>query len=104
MAKYRRKGKLIGANKPHRIKLKKRLFATLDLPMETDKRVFKMTMVGRGDLLVENHKGVLKYDVKAIRLIVEDGVIAIEGASLELMQLADERAYVKGNIESVVFT
>lgn len=103
MAKYRRKGKVIDTKKPRRIKLKKRLFATLDLPLETDKRVFKLTMVGRCDLLLENHKGVLKYDTKSIRLLVNDGVIAIEGASLELMQLADERAYVKGNIESVEF-
>lgn len=81
-----------------RKKWKKAVFRALDLPEEADGNTIKITMIGRGDLLVENHKGILQYAVEHIRLLSSDGVIRIEGTALMLSEFGMGRAYVRGEI------
>lgn len=78
--------------------LKKAVFRVLDLPEEADGNTIKVTMVGRNDLLVENHKGVLQYAVELVRLLSSDGVLRVEGAQLMLSEFGMGRAYIRGEI------
>ena len=85
--------------RPHKkSKWQRALLSVLDLPVETEPTVPKLTMVGRSDLLVENHKGVLQYTPDSIRLMTHEGVLNISGQELELLELAAGRAYVRGKI------
>lgn len=84
-------------------KWKRAILSALDLPVETEPTVPKMTMVGRGDLLVENHKGVLQYDKTNVRLLTHDGILHITGENLELLELAAGRAYVRGRLEGALY-
>ncbi|MEL7602048.1 MAG: YabP/YqfC family sporulation protein [Bacillota bacterium] len=83
---------------------KRALLGALDLPVETEPTVPKLTMVGRGDLLVENHKGVLQYDKSNVRLLTHEGVLHITGENLELLELAVGRAYVRGRLAGALYT
>ncbi len=88
---------------PHRAPWNRQLLTRLDLPVETDATVPKLTMVGRGDLLVENHTGVLQYEPARIRLTTHEGVLQIGGTDLNLMELSTGRAYVRGTVSSVSY-
>ncbi len=81
----------------------RQLLTKLDLPVETDATVPKLTMVGRGDLLVENHTGVLRYDSACIRLTTHEGVLEIGGTDLELRELSTGRAYIRGGIAHIAY-
>lgn len=87
--------------RPRKAAWNRQLLTKLDLPVETDATVPKLTMVGRGDLLVENHTGVLQYDSTRIRLTTHEGVLNISGADLNLLELSTGRAYVRGAISGV---
>lgn len=89
--------------KKRSIKLRRAILSALDLPEETESYVPKLTMVGKSDLLVENHKGVLQYDSKQVRLVVYEGAICVQGDMLELLQMSDTRAYVKGRISAITW-
>lgn len=89
--------------KKKKIKLKRKLLAALDLPEETEPAVQKLTMLGREDLLIENHMGVQQCDRKEIRIITHEGIVCIQGEELVLLQVAQTRAYIRGGIRSIGF-
>ena len=86
-----------------RKKLTRKLLSALDLPRETDGVAPRITWVAREDLLVENHTGVLQCLRERIRLHTREGTLSIDGKEMELLELAAERAYVRGGIRSVAF-
>ncbi len=88
--------------KGRHIKLRRKLLASLDLPVETEPSVPKLTMLGNHELLVENHAGVLRYETYIIRLKTYTGGIVITGEGLELLELSGSRAYVRGVIAGIV--
>lgn len=84
-------------------KLRRSLLQALDLPVEVDGSIPRLTIVGKFDLLLENHTGVLHCGKEQIRLTTSGGVVMVEGKALVLLELANGRAYVKGTIEGVKF-
>ncbi|MDR1619203.1 MAG: YabP/YqfC family sporulation protein [Clostridiales bacterium] len=77
------------------------MLRALDLPQETAPDVQKITMVGRNDLLVENHAGVMRYDDAVVRLRTHEGVLTVTGKELTLLEMANTRAYIQGAIASI---
>ena len=83
--------------------LQRKVLEVLDLPQETMKDVPKVTMLARGDMLIENHTGILEYKDGYIRVNTPLGVVRVDGKSLELMELATERVYIKGEIAAFCY-
>lgn len=103
MARKKRQasGAKLPQKRPRKAPWNRQLLTKLDLPVETDATVPKITMVGRGDLLVENHTGVLQYDPVQIRLTTHEGVLEIKGIELQLLELSTGRAYVRGTVAQI---
>jgi len=93
----KQKGKLT------RKKLKKQVYRALDLPEEADRSVLKLTMVGRGDLLVENHTGVLTCTERLLRLNSALGAVTIVGEELSMAEFSEDRAFIRGTFTSLAF-
>ena len=87
----------------HRKQMKRRVFEALDLPEEVLPGVPKMTLCGREDLLIENHRGVLEYGEERVRILTEMGVVCITGEELMLSELGTERIYVRGRVNSCLY-
>lgn len=85
-----------------RIKLKKRFMELMDLPGELAGEV-RLTQVGRGSLLIENHGGVSGFYDDCVRLKTDDGILAVKGEGLTLSELLPERLLITGRITSVGF-
>jgi len=79
-------------------RLRKKLLSALDLPVDADGDALKITMVADTDLLVENHKGVVRYTESLVRLYSEHGILRIVGQGLQLSEFAAERAYIRGSV------
>ncbi|MEL7610050.1 MAG: YabP/YqfC family sporulation protein [Bacillota bacterium] len=80
-----------------------KVLQALDLPEETMKDVPKVTLLARQDMLIENHTGILEYKGDYVRVNTPLGVLRVDGASLELMELAAERVYIKGEIAAFCY-
>lgn len=61
----------------------------------------RVTMMGRGSVLVEGQRGVVELGVSCIRLRTAYGVLSIRGTGLRLQELSADAAMIRGEeIES----
>ncbi|OPX46440.1 YabP family protein [Ruminiclostridium hungatei] len=93
--------KLKPVKKPN---LKERVTEVLELPKEIVLNMPKLTMLGNGDLIVENYKGILEYDEGIIRLNTASGIIRVTGADIYIKEITMESIMIFGNIQSLEFT
>lgn len=76
---------------------------SLSLPPEIDLSLPKLTMYGRGELLLENHRGVLCYTDTEARFLTEDGMVVVRGRDMELFEFSVERACLRGRIDGWLY-
>jgi sporulation protein YqfC len=72
-----------------------------ELPEELDPHRFFVQWIGKGACLIEQHRGVLRFEQTRICFQTEQGILSIEGDSLEMDCLTDVRAKVSGSVRSV---
>jgi sporulation protein YqfC len=83
--------------------LKAAISEALDLPGEITLDLPKIIIIGYSQMLIENHRGVIEYTPKKIRLNSGIGVIKIEGTDLNLKSIATDDIIVTGKIKTVNF-
>ncbi len=86
-----------------RPKLKQKVTEILELPKEIVLNMPKLTMLGNGDLIVENYKGILEFDDGVIRLNTASGVIKVTGANILIKEITLESIMIFGEIQSLEF-
>ena len=67
----------------------------LGLPREVIGKVPKLTITGFDELLIENFKGIIEYELYFARIKTEIGIINIHGLNLRLNQMTDDDILVK---------
>ena len=80
--------------------LGRRVMQSLDLPEEALGGLPKVTLLGRENMLVENHQGIFEYAADRIRLITTEGILCIGGEELRMKELSVERLYISGRIDT----
>ena len=63
----------------------------------------RVTMVGNIQLTIENHRGVLLYTDKRIRIGVSKGEVIVEGKNLTIRSIFAEEIVIDGLILGVSF-
>lgn len=87
----------------NKTKLKEKVSEALELPKEVVLNVPKITMIGTGDLIIENYKGIIEYSNDRIRINTGVGVIKISGNRLTIKEITSEDIMVNGDISSLEF-
>lgn len=72
------------------------------LPQEVKGRVFRVVILGAGEMLVEQHRGLIAYETDEIRFRVLDGEIRVMGENLTITSFGTYDAAVQGHITGVV--
>lgn len=67
----------------------------LDLP--------KITIIGRNELYLENHRGVIEYNLNRLRINLVRGFLEIEGKDLVIKALLSEEMSVVGEFYAIRF-
>lgn len=67
----------------------------LDLP--------RLTITGRNELYLVNHKGIIEYSTERMRINLSRGFIEVQGKNLEIMALMPDEMKVSGEICSVQY-
>lgn len=57
----------------------------------------RVTMMGRGAVLVEGQSGVVELGISCIRLRTAHGVLFVRGSALHLQELSADAAMIRGD-------
>lgn len=101
-----RKKKIVKKRKNNdipKVSIKEKMSELFELPKDIVLNVPKLTMVGYGDLLIENFKGIIEYDTDRIRINTSCGIIKITGTGLGIKEITSEDLMVNGTITSLEF-
>lgn len=80
-----------------------RVGAMLDIPSDITADVARVTILGKTELSVENHGGIIEYSGELLRLRINGGELRISGRELMLTLIAVEEVRVKGHITAVQY-
>ena len=78
------------------------LFAeALEVPEELALDLARMTLLGNISLEVENHKGIISYSAREVRLRVSDGYLIARGNGFKLRSISKMDATLEGEINNL---
>ncbi len=83
--------------------LKEKVTEILELPKEVILDLPKITLVGAGNLILENYKGIIEYSEERVRINTSIGIVKITGSRLVIKEITSEDIMVDGDIESFEF-
>jgi sporulation protein YqfC len=90
-------------NTPPRQRFREKFTEMLELPKEIVLNMPKLTMLGNGDLIIENYKGIIEYDQDVIRVNTTAGIIKIMGVDIYIKEITAENIMIYGKISSLEF-
>lgn len=73
----------------------------LEMPPDVMLDLPKLIMIGRQELLLENHRGIIEYSLTRVRVKTTVGQVTITGEELMLKNLKPDEMLVKGKISAV---
>jgi sporulation protein YqfC len=83
--------------------LREKFVEILELPKEIVLDMPKLTMLGNGDLIIENYKGIVQYEEGIIRVNTTSGIIKVTGTNLYIKEITSENIMLYGNILGLEF-
>lgn len=83
--------------------LRETLVNKLDMPAEIIYDVPLIKIIGTGEIIVENHKGIVEYTNEMIRLSSSIGIIVIRGSGILINKIDESIIDIEGEILSVEY-
>jgi len=84
-------------------KIRERLAVQLSLPKEIALNLPLITIVGRGEMVIENYKNLAEFSDTQVRVRTSDGLITVQGERLNLQQITSENLLISGRISGVLY-
>ncbi|MDA1474792.1 sporulation protein YqfC [Bacillus changyiensis] len=77
------------------------LTRTLEVPPDVMMDLPRITMIGRLHIYIENHKGLLMFSDREVRLMLKQGQCIIQGKDFVIKTILPEEILLEGTIELV---
>ena len=61
----------------------------------------KVTAIGRGEVMIENFKGIMDFQEGMIRINTQNGVIKVMGTNLNIREITSEEIIIGGKISNI---
>lgn len=75
----------------------------LEIPKDLVLDIPKITLIGRNELYLENHRGIIEFSNQRLRINLSRGFLEILGEQLEIKALLTDEIKIEGNICSCKF-
>lgn len=75
----------------------------LDIPKDIVLSFPKIEIIGRNEIRVENHKGIIIFDKQEIKLKTKVGVLKILGDNFNLLFMGGETLIIEGDLKSLEY-
>ena len=73
----------------------------LEIPKDLILDLPKITIIGRNEVYLENHRGIIEYLPNRLRINLTRGFLEIEGRDLEIKALMADEISIYGQVNSV---
>ena len=75
----------------------------LDLPTDVMLDWPRVSLLGKRQLYIENHKGILSFSDKAVTVRAADSTIKISGSRLEIKEFTKDLIIIAGHLKGVIY-
>ncbi|MBA4535873.1 sporulation protein YqfC [Bacillus aquiflavi] len=75
----------------------------MDIPQDVMMDLPRITMVGQIHIYIENHRGLITFSDKELRLLLKKGQLLIKGKSFVIKTILPEELLLEGNIDQVTY-
>jgi len=75
----------------------------MDLPQDVMMDLPRITMIGQIHIYIENHRGLLAFTDKELRLLLKQGQLLIKGKSFVIKTILPEEILLEGKIDQVIY-
>lgn len=75
----------------------------LEFPRDIILDIPKITIIGDNEISIENHKGILLFDEKEVKIKTNLGSISIIGSKFEILFMVGETLTISGKFKTVVY-
>ncbi|MCL6588119.1 MAG: sporulation protein YqfC [Anoxybacillus sp.] len=89
--------------KKWRQQVKKWLANQLELPADVVMDLPRVTMIGHIHIYIENHRGLLTFSDKELRLLLKQGQLLVRGEEFVIKTILPEEILLEGKIEQVIY-
>ncbi len=73
----------------------------LEIPRDLIFDLPKLTIIGKTEIYLENHRGIIEYSLTRIRIGLSRGFLQIEGQDLEIKALMPDEMSLSGEVHSI---
>ena len=84
-------------------KTKENMVEKFDLPRDIMLNLPKITIVSNNEITIENHKGVVLFEDKEVKINSNVGLISIRGRDFEILFMGGSTLTLSGKFKSVVY-
>ena len=84
-------------------KLGRAVTSWFELPKDLVLDLPKITMIGRSEIAVENHRGIIQCSEACMRINLARGYLEIQGQDLQIHSLCAEEIQFTGQINQILF-
>ncbi|AMX82853.1 sporulation protein YqfC [Geobacillus subterraneus] len=89
--------------KKWRQQMKRWMAEKLELPADIMMDLPRITMVGQIHIYIENHRGLLTFSDKELRLLLRNGQLLVRGEQFIIKTILPEEILLEGKISQVVY-
>ncbi len=79
------------------------LVQTMDLPPDVMMDLPRITMIGHFHIYIENHRGLLAFSDKELRLMLVQGQLLVKGNAFVIKTILPEEILLEGTIDQVIY-
>jgi sporulation protein YqfC len=75
----------------------------MELPQDVMMDLPRITMIGHIHIYIENHRGLIAFSDKELRLLLKQGQLLIKGKAFVIKTILPEEILLEGKIDQVIF-
>ncbi|KHD85198.1 sporulation protein YqfC [Heyndrickxia ginsengihumi] len=86
-----------------RQQIQKWLTNKMELPQDVMMDLPRITMIGQIHIYIENHRGLLSFTDRELRLLLKNGQLLVKGQSFVIKTILPEEILLEGKIDEVMY-
>lgn len=79
------------------------MLKNLELPQDVMMDLPRITMIGQIHIYIENHRGLITFSDKELRLLLKQGQLLIKGKGFVIKTIMPEEILLEGKIDHVMY-
>ena len=83
--------------------LRKWVTKNMELPQDVMMDLPRITMIGHIHIYIENHRGLITFSDKELRLLLKQGQLLIKGKAFVIKAIMPEEILLEGKIDPVIY-